>query len=249
MATNTTGEFVLPNVPPDTYTLEINQKGFKMLKRTGIAVSPGDRVGLGTLTLEVGGTTETVTVTAEAVLLQTQSAERSATIAQIEVKNLPLSSRFFTNLTMIIPGVGGTAANQPGRGYNILFRRQREHHDGRHFHHGYRQQRELISVNTESIEEIKILTSGYQAEYGRSSGVQISAVTKSGTNRFHGTGFLIMRQSGWYANSKTNILNGDPRPYSQQKDLGFTIGGPIGKPGHDNKMFFFYSHELDPRSI
>ena len=107
----------------------------------------------------------------------------------------------------------------------------------------------LISVNTESIEEIKILTSGYQAEYGRSSGVQISAVTKSGSNYFHGTGFLIMRQSGWYANSKTNKLNGDPRPYTKQKDWGFTIGGPIGKPGGNNKAFFFYSHELDPRSM
>src|SRR5512143_539598 len=70
---NASGDFVVPNVTPDTYTLEINQKGFKTLKRTGIAVSPGDRVGLGALTMEVGGTNETVTVTAEAVLLQTQS--------------------------------------------------------------------------------------------------------------------------------------------------------------------------------
>ena len=65
---NASGDFVLPNVPPDTYTLEINQKGFKTLKRTGIAVSPGDRVGLGALTMAVGGMTETVIVTGEAPL-------------------------------------------------------------------------------------------------------------------------------------------------------------------------------------
>jgi len=243
---NASGDFVMPNVTPDTYTLEINQKGFKTLKRTGIPVSPGDRLGLGALTMEVGGTTETVTVTAEATLLQTQSSERSATIAQIEVQNLPLASRIFTNLTAVIPGVSGTSrvgdiTSYSGGNGNIMMDGISTMDTGNNA--------TLISVNTESIEEIKILTSGYQAEYGRSSGVQISAVTKSGSNYFHGTGFLIMRQSGWYANSKTNILNGDPRPYTKQKDWGFTIGGPIGKPGRNNKAFFFYSHELDPRSM
>jgi hypothetical protein len=247
---NASGDFVLPNVPPGTYTLEINQKGFKTLKRTGIAISPGDRVGLGALTMEVGGTSETVTITAEATLLQTQSSERSATIATTEVQNLPLASRIFTNLAAVIPGVGG-ASSQPlrtgdiqsysGGNSNIMMDGISTMDTGNNA--------TLISVNTESIEEIKILTSGYQAEYGRSSGVQISAVTKSGSNQFHGTGFLIMRQSGWYANSKTNKLNGDPRPYTKQKDWGFTIGGPIGKPGHNNKAFFFYSHELDPRRM
>src|SRR5262245_49102836 len=74
------GDFVFPNVPPDTYTLEIAHKGFKTLRRTGIAVSPGDRIGLGQLTIEIGAVTESVTVTAEAGLLQTQSGERSFTI-------------------------------------------------------------------------------------------------------------------------------------------------------------------------
>jgi hypothetical protein len=95
---NASGDFVLPNVPPDIYTLEINLKGFKTLKRPGIAVSPGDRIGVGAFAMEVGGITDTVTVTAESTLLQTQSAERSATITPTEVQNLPLSSRVFTNL-------------------------------------------------------------------------------------------------------------------------------------------------------
>jgi hypothetical protein len=79
--------------------------------------------------------------------------------------------------------------------------------------------------------------------------LQISAVTKSGTNQFHGTGFLIMRQSGWNARNKTDILNGNPKAYLRQKDMGFTLGGPIGKPGRENnKLFFFFSDEFDPRS-
>ena len=106
-----------------------------------------------------------------------------------------------------------------------------------------------IAVNTESVAEVRILVSNYQAEYGRNSGVQISAVTKSGTNQFHGSAFMINRRSKWNATNKANILNGVPKAYNKEQDLGFSIGGPIGKPGRENKLFFFYSHEFDPRSI
>ena len=105
-----------------------------------------------------------------------------------------------------------------------------------------------VAVNTESVAEVKVLISNYQAEFGRSSGLQLTAVTKSGTNHFHGSGFLVMRQSGWNANSHVNKLNGDPRSYLKEKDLGFSVGGPIGMPGHNNKLFFFFSDEFDPRS-
>ncbi|HUI56563.1 MAG TPA: carboxypeptidase-like regulatory domain-containing protein [Bryobacteraceae bacterium] len=250
VVSSTSGEFVFPNLPPDTYTLEIAQKGFKPLKRTGIAVSPGDRVGLGLLTLEIGTATETVTVTAESTLLQAQSAERSATITPTEVRNIPLLTRTFTNLIAVVPGVGGSAS-QPARvgdsssysggNGNIMMDGVSTMDSGNNAL--------AIAVNTESVEEIKIMVSNYQAEYGRQSGVQMSAVTKSGTNHFHGTGFMIMRQSGWNARNKTDILNFVPKAYLRQKDLGFTVGGPIGKPGHDNKLFFFYSHEFDPRTM
>lgn len=240
------GDFVVPNAPPDTYTLEIAHQGFKTLRRAGIAVSPGDRVGLGPLTLEIGTATESVTVTAEAQQLQTQSGERSASITSTEVENIPLASRIFTNLTAVIPGVSGTnrmgdSTSYSGGNTNIMMDGISTMDTGNNAM--------IISTNTESIAEIKVLVSGYQAEYGRSSGLQISAVTKSGSNRFHGTGFMIMRQSGWNARSKTDILNNVSKAYNRQKDLGFTIGGPIGKPGHENKLFFFYSHEFDPRSV
>jgi hypothetical protein len=244
--TNPSGDFVFPNVPPDTYTLEITQKGFKTLKRGGVAVSPGDRLGLGALTLEVGVVTQTVEVSAEPTILQTQSAERSFTITPTEVQNVPLSSRIFTNLTAVLPGVTGTnrmgdSSSYSGGNTNIMMDGISTMDTGNNA--------TIIATNTESIAEIKVLVSSYQAEYGRSSGLQITAVTKSGSNSFHGTGFLIMRRSAWNARNKTDILNGTAKAYSRQKDLGFTIGGPIGKPGHDNKLFFFYSHEMDPRTV
>ena len=197
-----------------------------------------------------GAVSESVTVSAEATLLQTQSAERSATITQTQVQNIPLATRTFTNLMAVIPGVGGTAS-QPtrvgdsssysGGNANIMMDGVSTMDSGNNAL--------AIAVNTEAIAEIKVMVSNYQAEYGRQSGVQMSAVTKSGSNHFHGTGFMILRRSGWNARNKVDILNGNPKAYLRQKDLGFTIGGPIGKPGRENKLFFFYSHEFDPRSM
>src|SRR6185295_6191240 len=84
--------------------------------------------------------------------------------------------------------------------------------------------------------------------YGRSSGVQISAVTKSGTNRFRGSLYDVERNSAWNANSKTNKLNGNPKNVTKERDFGYSIDGPIGKPGKSNKLFFFYSKEYAPRT-
>ena len=106
----------------------------------------------------------------------------------------------------------------------------------------------LLQMNVESIAEVKVLTSSYQAEYGRSSGLQITAVTKSGTNRFRGSVYSVFRDSDWNSNSRTNVLNRDPKTVLEEKDLGYSIGGPVGKPGGNNKLFFFYSHEYAPRT-
>jgi len=239
-----TGEIVIPNIPPGVYTLEVSLTGFKTLKRTGIAVSAGDQTGLGLLTLEVGAVADSVTVSAEAAQLQTQSAERSFTITPSAVQNLPISNRSFTALASLSPGVTGTSrigdrASTGGSNNNIMMDGVSTMDTG---NNGI-----LLQMNVESIAEVKMLVSNYQAEYGRSSGLQISAVTKSGTNQFHGSTYLVMRRSKWNAISRTAFLNGDPKGRVDDKDMGYTIGGPIGRPGRQNKLFFFYAHEYSPR--
>ena len=89
---------------------------------------------------------------------------------------------------------------------------------------------QLIPMNTEAIAEVKVLTPRYQAEFGRSSGLQITAATKSGTNHFHGSVYDIERNSDWNANSWANQKNGDPKPLNEEKDWGYLLGGPIGSP-------------------
>ena len=105
---------------------------------------------------------------------------------------------------------------------------------------------QMINMNIESIAEVKVLTQGYQAEYGRSSGLQITAVTKSGTNRFRGSAYDIKTNSDWNENSWERSKNGDPKPIDKRDVYGYSIGGPVGKPGGNNKLFFFYTHEYRP---
>jgi len=238
--TNETGDFVFVNVPAASYAVLVEMSAFKSLMRPGVAVSPGSRVVVGSLTLELGGTAEIVTVKGEAPVIQSASGERSFTIAPDAVANLPLADRNFASLASLAPGVSGTARIGGGGATNFMMDGVSTMDTGSN--------RLLVAVNVESISEVKVLMSGYQAEYGRSSGLQITAVTKSGTNRYRGSVYDVEKNSDWNNNSRTNILNGDPKSVSKSKDWGFSIGGPVGKPGGSNKLFFFYAQEFQPRT-
>src|SRR5262249_21186553 len=158
---------------------------------------------------EVGGAQETVEVKAEAPTVQASSGERSFTIPTDSVANLPLANRSFTALTALTPGVSGNNRLGGGGGNNIMMDGVSGVDTGSNAI--------LLQMNVESIQEVKVLTSGYQAEYGRSSGLQVTAVTKSGTNRFKGSLYDVERNSDWNSNSKTNILNGDPKTVLRER--------------------------------
>ncbi len=242
VATNESGDFIFPNVPRDTYTVKVTMTGFKTAERTNIQVSPGDRVSVGSITIDVGALNETVTVSSEAPLIQAESGERSFTVSTAAVEALPISGRNWNSLTALTPGMnGGQRLGSPGaNNSNVMLDGVAIMDTGNNG--------QMLSTNVEAIAEVKILTSGYQAEYGRASGAQITAVTKSGSNRFHGSLYDVERNSDWNTNSWTNQQNGDPKPVSKQRDWGYTISGPVGKPGGNNKLFFFYGHEYRPRT-
>ena len=105
-----------------------------------------------------------------------------------------------------------------------------------------------LQVNPDAIAEVKVIATAYQAEYGRTSGLQISGVTKSGSNQFRGSVFDLERRTAWNSNSWANVRNGNAKPVADQRDWGYTIGGPVGKPGGKNKLFFFYSEQFSPRT-
>src|SRR5215831_18043019 len=174
--TNERGDFTFVNVPPDRYKLEVKMTGFKPAQQTGISVSPGDRLSVGVFTIDVGGITDSVVVKADSPLVQSQSGERSFVVPTTAVENLPIGNRSFTELAKLAPGVTSiNGSGDPGRiggggDTNIMMDGVGVMDTGSN--------RPLLQMNVESIAEVKILTSGYQAEYGRSSGMQITAVTK-----------------------------------------------------------------------
>ena len=197
--TNENGDYVFPNVTADTYTVEVTLEGFKTVKRSGIAVSGGDRVGVPALTLEPGALAETITVVASSPLVQTQSGERSYAVSSKQIETLPFARNNFTSLTAFTPGVtqtgasaGGTRLGGAGQN-NIMMDGISAMDTGNNG--------QMLNMNVDAIGEVKILTQGYQAEFGRSSGLQITAVTKSGSNKFRGSVYDVIRNSDWNSNS------------------------------------------------
>ena len=238
--TNANGDFVFVNVAQDTYTVKVTMDGFKSLERHDVPVSPGDRVALGTLSIELGSLSETVMVSGEAPLIQSRSGERSYVATTEAIQNLPVSSRNWTSMVAMAPGVSGTTRLGSGGQNNYQLDGVTTNDTGSNG--------QMLSLNTDAIAEVKVVTQGYAAEYGRASGLQMSAITKSGSNQLRGSLFDIKRDSNWNANSWANVANGIAKAVSKQTDWGYTIGGPVGKPGGKNKLFFFYAHQFSPRT-
>ncbi len=259
--TDSEGRFVFPTVPPGTYTLAIEAKGFKKSERTGLQLVANDKMTLGDIALEVGAASETVTVTAEATRVQAESAERSYAIQGEIVQNIAVNGRGFIRLASLATGVvfnnnvgnSEEIANVSANGLRTSANNLQL--DGVAIvdtgNNGT-----MISVNVDAIAEFKVLTSNYQAEFGRSAGAQISAVSKGGTKEFHGSFYAFRRHDGMNANTWINNRNSTPtnkinKPRLDQRDIGYTIGGPAYIPGVFNKekdrFFFFFSQEHQKR--
>ncbi|MGH9799805.1 MAG: carboxypeptidase regulatory-like domain-containing protein, partial [Blastocatellia bacterium] len=260
--TDNEGRFVFPSVPPGTYTLMIEAKGFKKTERTGLLLVANDKMTLGDLALEVGAASETVTVVAEATQVQSESAERSYAVQGEIVQNIAVNGRGFINLASIATGVVFNTNVGSGEGIqNIAANGLRTSANNLQLdgvaivdtgNNGT-----MIAVNLDAIAEFKVLTSNYQAEFGRSAGAQISAVSKGGTKDFHGSFYTFRRHDGMNANTWINNRNNASsaipinKPRLDQRDIGYTIGGPVYIPGKFNsekdKFFFFFSQEHQKR--
>lgn len=261
VTTDREGRFVFPALPPSTYTLTIEAPGFKKVQRPGVVLVANDKLTLGDLMLEVGVASETVTVTAEATLVQAESAERSYAIQGEIVRNIAVNGRSFTALASIAPGlVSTTNTGTPESITNISANGLRTSANNIQIdgvatvdtgNNG-----QMFAVNLDAISEFKVLTSNYQAEYGRSAGAQISAVTRSGTREFHGSFYAFRRHDGMNANTWLNNRDSTPanrinKPRLDQRDIGYTLGGPIYIPNFFNrdrqKLFFFFNQEHQKR--
>ncbi len=256
--TDSTGAFVITQLLPGRYQIAVNAPGFKKHVQDDIELTSTERVTLRTIQLELGAVSETVTVTAEAARLQTQSAERQGLLNTKQMQELSVKGRDYLGLLKTIPGVIDTAnRNAPGwnnlGGISINGNRGGTINltlDGISSLDTGSMGGPYLAPSIDAVAEVKVLLTNYQAEYGRSSGGTINTVIKSGTNEFHGGAYYFVRNEAFNANEFFNNRDGLPRPQYRFNYPGYFFGGPVVIPklyNGKNKLFYFWSQEFLPR--
>jgi hypothetical protein len=250
LETNSGGEYVRPALKPGIYSLEVEAKGFKKSVQRNVAITAGDRVGVN-ITLSVGEVTQTVEVTDTAPLLQTESGIIGADIAAKQVAELPLGGqRTFSFLARLSPGVltsengardttgGGFSANgvRSNGQNNFLLNGVDNNVNVIDF---LNQTAFVVGPPMDAIGEMRVMTNGYNAEYGRGAGGVVNVGLKSGTNEVHGTVFEYLQNRDLNANRWENNWSDTPRGPYRQNQFGAAAGAPIIK----NKLFVFGDYQ------
>src|ERR1035438_1618452 len=283
ITTDATGTYSAPLIPVGTYSIKVEVKGFKTETRTAITLNVSDDLNIN-VSLQVGSMSDTVTVEASALNVELGTAASANTINGEQVRELSIATRNYEQLVALMPGVvsgatdelyignsapSGTAATLP---YSINGNRNSANNwtvDGADNVDRGSNLTLMTFPSIDAIAEFKVERSLYTADSGRAGGGQISVVTKSGTNQFHGGVYEFIRNDAFAANNFSNNANkvntidsANPlnncstnftstchakAPALRWNDFGGTIGGPIYIPGKfnkdKNKTFFFYSQE------
>ena len=270
--TKTTGEgyFLIANLPIGTYTLTIEAAKFTSLKVANVDVNSGQNHNVGSQVLNIGVSTESITVEASAPLIETTSAQIGGSFDTQTISQLPNAGAGFDNLALYVPGVanngatnfsntnGAAIANNGLRGRSNNFQI-----DGQANNDNSVAGPSVFISNPDVLGEVQIVSNNFGAEYGRNTGTIVNYVTKSGTNAFHGTGFEYY--TGNWSFSKQNgqknpllgfcpsgVAAGTPTPFSSscltpviprfvENRFGGTFGGPVIK----DRLWFFASYQND----
>ncbi len=251
---NDLGVYVMQQILPGKYTIEVRKEGFTTAEQRGVTLLVGQTATYD-FTLAVGATTQTVTVEATAAALQTSSAELGTAITRMEVNELPLNGRNFSQLLMLTPGVSpaNVSQNVTGAWTTIPFgtfvvpsvngQTNRSNNfvlDGMNNNESFTATF-LITPILDDIREFKVDSHNDQPQYGGTLGGVVNVVTKSGTNALHGTAWEFLR------NEKLDARNPffTKRNPLRQNQFGANVGGPVVLPGYNgrNRTFFFASYE------
>src|SRR5216683_7871487 len=235
------GLYTAPNLLPATYEIRVTATGFSTQLRKGITLTVGAEQVLD-FTMQVGQMTQTVEVTTEAPSVELTSSALSATVNSTTIRELPLNGRSWTDLANLQPGVVAAethAAVNVNRGYGA----QLSISGARPQQNNYRL--DGISINdysnggpgsvlgqnlgVEAIQEFSVLTGNYSAEYGKTSGGVVNAISRSGTNQFHGSVYEFLRNSALDADNFFDNANSVSKPPFRRNQFGVSAGGPIRK--------------------
>ena len=257
--TNAEGIYVVPNLPPGPYRVQVSNSGFKTIIKPDIVIHVQDALAIN-FTLPIGAASEIVTVQGGTPLINTQDAAVSTVIDRQFVESLPLNGRSFNTLLQLTPGVVITPANSSPGQFSVAGQRTDANNftvDGVSANFGViagfsaggsgtgtTQAFSALGgtsslVSVDALQEFRIETSSFAPEFGHTPGGQVILTTRSGTNDFHGGVFNYFRNDVMDANDWFANRSGIPRAPEHHNDFGGFLGGPIWK----RKTFFFFSYE------
>ena len=252
--TNDAGEFRFSFVQPGTYNVTITATNFAIFEQDGVTVEVG-RVSTLVIKLTVASAKQTVQVSGEAPQINTTAPDFSNNVNQTLISNLPINGRRWDNFALGTPGV------VPDGGFGLLSFRgvsgllnnitvDGGDNNQAYFSEERGRTRIQYVISQDAISEFQVNTSNYSAQYGRSAGGVVNAVTKSGTNAFHGDAFYYYKDNAIGAENPftTESIAGVTtpiKPADRRQQYGGSIGGPIFK----NRLFFFYNYDKNHRNF
>ncbi|MEO6236269.1 MAG: carboxypeptidase regulatory-like domain-containing protein, partial [Vicinamibacterales bacterium] len=258
------GQYLFGGVFPGSYDLKVELSGFKSYERKAVAISPNDTRGID-VRLDVGQQTETVTVTGQQEVIQTETGAREGVLSAKQIDNLSVIGRSALELMRILPGVvtdfnqgesvsfGGGGNNTQGYTVNgIRSSANTVTLDGSSLIDVGSNNGVIVSLNNDMVQEVKVQSSNFAAEYG-TGGMNVAGVTKAGSSKFHGSAYDYLRDSRFAANDRSNSIAGTPKPKSKYQYPGGNIGGPItfgdSYTKNRDKLFFFAAFEVQRQQV
>jgi hypothetical protein len=252
--TDRDGVFRIPALPPGRYNLDVTMSGFSALKMADVSVAPAEVKSLDRIQLKVGQLTESVVVSADTAAVQTASSSRMGTVTAEQLTNIQMKGRDVWGMLAVIPGVQDTNMNRsfttwtsmaeitvngaPNTSKVVVI-------DGVNVIDELGTQSQ-VNPNIDAVGEVQVISSGYTAENGRSSGGVIIMTTRSGSSRFKGSTWYNARRKEWRANEYFRIKNNQAKSDYRVNIPGYSLGGPVIVPKllDRGRMFFFVSQEF-----
>ncbi len=249
LQTGTSGLFAFPYLQPGRYELRVRKSGFAEVIRQNIVVAVGQTATVD-IQLSLQTAQQTVTVTAAPQLVETQKTDVSQVVNSAQVENLPLNGRRWDNLVLLTAGVSedGGFGLISFRGISGLYNNNMvdgADNNQAFFSEARGRTRIPYGYSLDAIKEFQVTAAAYSAEYGRAAGGIVNAITKSGTNEFHGDAFYFIRDDLWLARDPIANASGQPKPDERRQQFGGSVGGPIL---HD-RLFFFANYDQQKRNF
>ena len=243
--TDSEGNYLFPSARIGTYTVSGQAAGFKTAEANQFTLTVNARQRVD-LTLEVGQVTERVTVEGAATPLETDTSSRGTVVSTQQIVNLPLNGRSYADLALLAPGVRKSAiSTSRDASFNVNGMRSSLNNfivdgvDNNSYgtsNQGFSNQ--VVQLSPDAVQEFRIETTNYSAEFGRAGGGIINATIRSGTNQFHGSAWNFLRNTSLNATGFFKPVNNE-KPVFIQNQFGATLGGPIKR----DKLFFFVDYE------